>query len=1378
MTSINIIRRTEKSIHPSTLQDEIKSLLDKDFKLSFTSDSLSNNLTNLYFDYHNYINMLRISNINIINVEKLLKYECVIPIEKIIIEDITGKSENIPKKNIEDNKQNSINIFIKNPTTFYSEKNYKYTIRKSILNQRNYDIFNGNFYIVKNKNVTIISLIINFNKFIKNVKKYISSNGYNDELISCNYSTNVYNIFQSYIVNTIDLKNADIIHKYKGKNNVLLIKKINNNVITDILIFFNNIFEFLNNYIIRYSYNTVVENILYVNNKSLVLQSNSYKQLYNLYNPFIDNVIANDKKVIINFVPDNVKKIIIKNKINISTFNKLAFINDLNNNYNKYFNNIILLNYGIDVDKNYKILSNLSTNIDITDDYKKKSSNIQNILSFYRITSLFIKKYGIDKYKELYNKILNINIIRKPLNYKLIDITKYIEKNILNILTLELNRTEILKTKNTNYPWFSIYSNFALEKFTIAKIELYKKLRTYIPKKYLISIDIKKTPDITEYINIDGIDIICPHTKDKYELILQKININEVDNYIIKYYSQLDNVFNNTCKICGEILSKNRVLYGLEYSASTSEYNQDMNELKQKLYKKCMTIIYSFIDYEGDNLFKKQLIRKSSDELYQYIKELEIKLSEVKNQPREIINYRLDMFMSIYVYAFITRFYLSNFPNINLKYLSNYHNIRSKELNKITKETVDQIIKYNNYNINKIQAFIGSEITVGYITKIFNKLLNNLSNIDEKIIKEKDDPEVYMSYFLYNNLLYNMLYKIHLIHNMKNKDITYKNYIFQVVPKSLNVINVLGYNIPRLIKQPYLFNDVKNPLQKNKIIPYTNDELKNKYEVIQNFNNKYYNEILYNLIDYIITYAQKYYNKTPFTISGKAKITYNQELINFKNGFNNISKIYNNYRRSYIYSFLKPFNNIHRNQNPSIFTSYHTHEFLYLNYTYGVNNINNLYTDIVKNQFNKVVKPMGLHKHIWDCGIFTKLDSFIKNRYDLKKYNKNNLTIISKNDIKFNKDFIFLKSLCSICYNTNNEFYKDIKQETDKYFKHVSFNNLVVRICPEQTSKKYGDTLFHVFKNDTCKLCGYKANSQVSEQYFNKYTKSFSKYLSHDRVIISKNYNVDYKYDVNNIGNTLNTDIYNNTINEFINVYTAISKEKIKCDHKYKINKLNEQEFIYIIKNIGLFDGNVVEENISSKQPLDVTKVGIMNIKNIILYFNSTISKIKNNLVIFDNIKFIDNINIQEIHKMTMSKLGKYQSFNTLCYTLLNVYKFTDHDKKNYNKKILSNYKILASYLFLFLLNTYNYIVSIKVNPNTATCIFLYMINYLYIDTLAKGKLSDKEISQIKTGYIVEDLSNIVDNRNESSYDDLIDENAINEFSYENFDYDGENDDD
>lgn len=1351
MTSIKVIKKTKKTLQSSDLINEINDMIKSETDLYYDTKYISKNISDMVFDYKEYKNNFRISEIDIINLKKLLKYECVLPVEHIVM------GGDPVKTSIDESKLSSVELFIDNETVFYKmEKHDKYVIRKSLLDQRNYDIFDSNFYIIKDKTAKIKSLIINFNKFITNNKKYLYSNNYRDEIIACNFSNNIYNIFQSYICNSIYLNSKNIKYNYKDDKNMILIESINNEIIKDLLIFFNNLYEFFNNYILVYSYNSILNNILYINEKSLILKSKSYKYIYDLHNPYFISPIKSDKTLRNNYVSDNMKKIIKENKLLISTSNRLSFLNDSSSYYNKFLNNLILLNLNIDVDRNYKYLQSLHSHTHIH--LKQSDNEISDKLLFYKITNLFIEKYGFDEYKKIYHKALDMNIIKSSLNYKSIDISNVISKNILKSLQEELKKEEILNTKKNVFPWLQLYSDFKLEKFTKTRLFLYKKLREYIPKKYLKSPDslpYTGTLPTTEYINIDGIDIICPHLKDKYELLIKKFNETEINNYIVKFYAHLGNNFNNVCNICGEILSRSKMLYSLSYSASTSEYSQVLGELKQKMFKKTMMMVYSFIDHKGDNLFNKQLTNSVVNELYPFIRDLEIKLSKIRNYSQEIMNYRLDLFMSIYIYAYFTRFYIANFPNIKLKYLSVYTSLQSKNLITIKNETINQIIRFNNFNITKIQDSLGLEITKKYISELYSKAIKNISGIDEKIKKEIEDPNIYMSYFLYSNVMYSLLSFSHIIQNMKNKDISYKNYIFQILPKSLNSINVLGENIKQLTKKKYLLENVKNPLQSTKITEHSGNT--NKYSIIESFGKKYYDEILYNIVEYILKYSQKYYKISPFVVSKKAEVVYNQELFNFKKEKLPISNAYDFYRKQFLFSFAKPFNNISKNQTPKIFNSYHDEKFLYLNYIYGYKNINKQYAhSSIVNKF---------HKHKWDIGLYVKLQMFNKHRYNLKKYTEKDITMINKKNINMGSNLIFIGSICEICYNTKNDFYPEIKEKTNEYFVHESFNNLIKKMCPEKTSSKYGENPFHDFKEDVCKLCKYKINTDASEAYYTKYIKVFKKYLFHERNIKTshKFEKFDYKITKYNIN-------YQSILNEFISFCSSIKNSSKNCDDSYKISKLSENEIIYNIKNVGLFDNIVMEESIKSKKDLQKNKTGITNIKNLVLYFNSVLSKIKNGIhmytdtVLNENNKLLNDISIEEIHKETINKFGKYVKFNVFCYDLLN----SDED-------ITQNYEIAASYLFLYLINLHKKI-SQKSGKNKSECIILYMLNQLYLSNFNKSKLSDREITKIKTGYIIEDKSNIIDNRMETSYDDLIDEDVISEFSYESIDYNGEND--
>ena len=61
----------------------------------------------------------------------------------------------------------------------------------------------------------------------------------------------------------------------------------------------------------------------------------------------------------------------------------------------------------------------------------QKNNNIFDKLSFYKITNLFIKKYGFDEYKKIYNKILNHNIVKYSINYKITHLYDFLVYSLL-----------------------------------------------------------------------------------------------------------------------------------------------------------------------------------------------------------------------------------------------------------------------------------------------------------------------------------------------------------------------------------------------------------------------------------------------------------------------------------------------------------------------------------------------------------------------------------------------------------------------------------------------------------------------------------------------------------------------------------------------------------------------------------------------------------------------------------------------------------------------------------------------------------------------------------------------------------------------------------
>lgn len=1373
MTEIKIIKKEIGTINTYEVKNNLNKLLN--------NENYATALSDLIFNYNKYIKEFSVSEILNINFNKLLKYKCIIPIEYNEKEYLLKKTNSIKGGESSNNKKKYIDIYIDKPTTFYRNKKYnniinnKIFIRKSLLNQRNLDIFNNNYYIIDKKHTKIDSLILNFNKFIYNNKKYLSSNDYIDNVIVGKLGKTIYNIFQKYILSFNDsytlsdfLYNESNTENNKNdiNNNTIIITNLDENKIIKLLTFMNNMLDYFNSGYIKYFYNTILENIIFTNNP---LPSKSYEYLYSIYNPYcISKIESIDSNIKFNFVSKELNKIIINQKLNISTKYEGAFLNDIYTLYKKYFNNFILFNNGIDVEKNYTVLKTIEPII-------IKTPLIKELVEYSKYTTIFINKYGLSKYKELYKKYLNILYDRDKLNYKVFNIKEILNPKVVKLIELDIKKQEIIQLQKQNYPWIDFFYKLKKEVFIKNKLDIYKKLRKYIPKKHLDNVVSELPPPsnfkLTEldFIKINDIEIICPHIKDKYELLLKNNKMHDINNFLEKYYAYTSPNLNNVCSICGEILSKSKILYNISYSASTSEYTQEFNELKQFLYKKNLQAVYSLIDFKDNNdSIQKQIMYSMTNELYNYIKILKTKIEKDKNYSKEILDYRLSLFISIYIHAYLTRLFIINFPNINLKYLSvntNTSKINEKNMIKIKEDTVLNIYNTNNFIINKLQNLLSLEITKKYINELYLKALDNLSGVDEKIKKEHTLSSNLLSNYLYKNIIYSILSYSHIIYNIRNKEINYKYYISVVLPKSLNSINVLGGTLQSIYKNINLFKDAKNPFNTSELPSLQN--ILNKY-ILNNDNNRYkkiqeyysikYKNILPFIIEKVLLYTNEYYSLSPI-IFDTTRVTYNNNLINFNKKYSLINDIYEKYKENYLCCFIKPFNNKTYKQVPVVFNDYNDNNLIYLNYLFGYKNINKLYLELVNEQYNIKNKEINnsFHKHSWDYVLYTNKESFLKNRYNFSKYNKKDLCIKSKKEINTNNEFIFLKNICSICYNSKEDLYDDIKKEYKNNFKMMSFVNIVTKICPEKKEVKYNYNTFHEYENGVCKICKFNKDDIHNVNYYNKY-KDFINYTTTTKIIkVNEVSAVDTiltkEENIKNIN-------YMNTIKEFIDFYK--SKKNIKYDNSYLINSLNDNELLIFIKNIGLFDDNNLVECFNKNEDIEKTKIGVINIKNIILYINSYISKINNNLLSIEyNIK---PISVIDIHKQTISILIKKDIRLSEFYKIV----IRSDDIKN-------SYYIILSYLLLFLINTFNILIKNKNDIKISSSIFMDCIEYIYLNSKAKSRLSNKEISRIKTNYLIEDESNLVDNRGETSYDNLISEMESININFDNIDYSGEN---
>ncbi len=994
----------------------------------------------------------------------------------------------------------------------------------------------------------------------------------------------------------------------------------------------------------------------------------------------------------------------------------------------------------------------------------------------------YIKTFGIVKYRKTLEKI--------PVGlYKLVKFIDYADKKDADITLLNMERDqtyqEALNSDGELKEFAKLLDQLNRAESDISKIHIYSKIRDLIPEFSKISVtELNKDVRLTEVDWIrtkSGFPILCPHARDFYELTLESEKYNQhvtaINEFLMRNYGRENT---NYCRICGALIIPPGNSYSLTSGLAVQGYSRSDDELKQYIWKYVRQVISYNIEFKHlkSDQDIKSLVAGICDGLYTFVSMIEKNLNKIKTMSDAEIEARKRLFTTVYIFAFLIRIVSIHYTEIRFRY-EIYDRASSKRYEqhspqKLTKYAISAIMSSQNTVMNTISQIAGETITENYIQNILTKSYDNITSIIKDVAMGRAEPIDYTRLIVLDPR-YKWLAQANIISAIRS-DIsitTYKN----IVANNVDPSKILGTEPDGSVSLSFL--NAKNPFPAVKYNTNTVLDVTNKYP---------YHKALAKLssiayeygVSYMLDYAAcKFYEKQVWDIiiTREPNLTYNTSLSGDFAAFYEIHKdadLADRALSEYIRTYnLSPFIKVAINKRTIRFGEYTPKDSDKLALKYGAGKVN---TEIHKASGEKNPPSMGFHKHVWSLAI----------------YGKDILPISTTSDIAFiksNTEHLRVTDVaCGICYNKYSDIistYTDVHKDLQESQNITSFYNYYSYCCPMATPEdlRHGN-MFHNFIGDKCPNCDLTQEmiSQRDVKYFNKHKASldsrFQKRSADNSIPIT------YKpQPLVDRGTATNWKYSSNVVNEFCALMYPIYKAGSGLPNsEFKASSMTKNEFHNLFINVGLTKDYVLDE-IKNGRSIPYTDLEnpqkCLERRNML---HPLIQNIVSDISLLCNIKNIASIplGLQAISDPGLSKIsvtkimesvsGKLELGQKSYYEISKGLLITYHDSP------ITIANISLSYLLYLITETRTHMQTLKISEPAICEFMLYIIHGIILNIDISCRLSSEKMAIVAASSSENIDPNLVDNRAEMSFDDLVDPDATSQFTYDNIDYDGKND--
>lgn len=1000
---------------------------------------------------------------------------------------------------------------------------------------------------------------------------------------------------------------------------------------------------------------------------------------------------------------------------------------------------------------------------------------------------VYIRKFGIIKFNELIKNIKGLSTIKNSISKK--------ERDVIEIEVERLDKyTQSIRTNKCPHVLLERRMRNSISQEQ--KNKIYDELKMYIPSK---------EKDLRHYTEKKGIEtsyircvnckleLICPHIRDLYELYKKNKSDKEVNDFISIYAgdSQLSNAY--YCQICGEKLMDTSDILTITDFLETGvkrEYGDIDDELRDYVWSEVNMIVKSTIEFKTlqtkreINIF----ITSVSESILELIRSIDKKLAKDKSSTENVLNAKRKFLTSVYVYAVLMKIVNENHTKLHFsgKFVPKHASKTSDNIQTLFRTVLRIILESQNVNIKIIDGMT-EEIVKASLLQAYKNISTLLGST--KIKTHEEDQTISL---ILDSALYNYIAKQKIVaaaDSLSNIELDAFKKFISTNHKLVKVLDISENEIKKIddpfskVKMSKLvssdeflkLSDRKTIVKKTEMLLLYESYQTASYEQILEYINPKISQV--NKEEILVSkdeYDANIFHKT---------IQQNKDYVSF------IAK-YEKYRKCEVilFNLMHYYNMMPYSRLPFIKSNKFkpmAKPFFLLARTYGFGFNNDILSKIPK-ELIPDNKKSKFHIHEWNIHIYEDSTNI-----------KGKPVITKKLDMPYEerKNMIHIDKICGIClhkFSNIEDVIKDPLALMEEDRNMTNFYNYYYNRCPIPSNKQIqsGDEL-HTYSpgKDGCLNCEITKDiiENRDEAYYKKYVKLFNeeklKNIQSKKSQISK---VSKGYDLKLFSSTsLNITLskYGIAMKEWkYNPNIILQFAEATIDYIKKELKLSKGEYYNILKNIGIFEGNVYEEIKSGK-----------NDPSALLYDSNGKSK---------NIKKVDNkialrqiLNIQthiqdlfieyysiKNHK-NLSKIEPHQK-ELLTPQLIKISDSLPDINDNFKDKVkgiqelyneTGNYHKVAQFLMEYFLKKILDILKLNTELKGFISFFIQKtINHeKMLSNISDNKIAELNAMKIKSMF---DDGSMVDSSADQTMDSLLTNDNKSKLNYSEIDYSGIND--
>lgn len=437
-------------------------------------------------------------------------------------------------------------------------------------------------------------------------------------------------------------------------------------------------------------------------------------------------------------------------------------------------------------------------------------------------------------------------------------------------------------------------------------------------------------------------------------------------------------------------------------------------------------------------------------------------------------------------------------------------------------------------------------------------------------------------------------------------------------------------------------------------------------------------------------------------------------------------------------------------------------------------------------------------------------------------------------DNPFALKYKYVGSMCRVCfheYRNTEDRIKDIKKHAELEEDMINFYRFFGFQCPAPSKDQLAQgEKSHTYKKSSsssssipsipsspsssfgvneldldrkCVNCGFQKSFAVDKntEYYKKYTTAYTKERKTEkkesRVVIS---NTEMKTDNVKIAPAIKAwKPRGNIANELADATFDLVEKGSSLPSGMKAMKINKREYLNLISNLGLFERVDYDDIIKGKESpyKSLTSQSAEARTNSLGSFIHEIIFDYTALVNYDNITK-PSLEMKELinsgkpadlsalkkfpnaDELTPLKMNYYRAYEQICeYSIIGT---SGANSTNSTDPSIVIAQFQMYYLCSMLLGIIQVIDKLKMDKTFSRNVLLYFLNHIIsaekVFSAAKAaRMAALEAVQASQGVDVINDANNIDNRQSRMYDDLVDADYEDNFSFAGMDYDGTNDD-